>query len=385
MKRSIEITSFSAVFRQSHKLALASVVLVSTASYATAEDEVTTLMLDSVAQAEDAKVGFGTGSIILAPIPLKNPALGDGLIVTGGYLFKFDDKSDTSFIGVASMRTSNGSNGTGIAANLKFGGGRWSILSMFGKAHANYSIYGIGKLRFGPLPLSQEGSFARFGVEYGISDRLWLGVDAQYLDTTLRSNASATIPLPNLPGLEVGVRQVIAGPKITFDTRDDTIYPTRGSYGSLLVQRGFGLGTFDNQFTRGTAVAKGYIPVDDRGVLAVAATACQASDKAPFFNMCSVGTTDKLRGYAAGQYIDNALLSAQAEFRYRLGPRWGLAAFAGASAVGSDLSSVGKPLYAGGIGIRFRLLKDFPLDFSIDQAINGDGQSSTYIYIGQSF
>lgn len=385
MKRSTEITWFSAVVRQGRKLALASLVLVSAASHAAAEDEVTTLMTDTVAQAEDAKIGFGNGSIIVAPIPLKNPALGDGLIVTGGYLFKFDDKSDTSFIGAAAMRTSNGSMGAGIAANLNFGGGRWSVLSMFGKARANYSICGIGKLRFGPLPLSQEGSFARLGVEYGVSDRLSLGVDAQYLDTTLRSNASDAVPLPNLPGLEVGVRQVIAGPKFTYDTRDDTIYPTRGFYGSLLVQRGFGLGTFDNQFTRGTAVAKGFRPVGDRGVLAVAATVCQASDKAPFFNMCSVGTTDKLRGHAAGQYIDNALLSAQAEFRYRLGQRWGVAAFAGASAVGSDLSNLGKPLYAGGIGVRYRLLKDFPLDFSVDQAINGDGESSTYIYIGQTF
>lgn len=385
MKR-ILTTDFSSTYlRFARTLALASLIFASAAATAVAEDEVTTLMADTVEQAEEAKIGFGNGSIIVAPIPLKNPALGDGLIVTGGYLFQFDDGSDTSFIGGAALRTSNGSMGTGVAANLNFGEGRWSVLSMFGKARANYSIYGIGKLRFPPVPLSQEGTFSRLGIGYGISDTFTLGVDAQYLDTTIRANGSGTFPLPNLPGLGIGVRQIVVGPTIEFDTRDDTIYPSQGFYGSLNIQRGFGLGNFDNRFTRGIAVAKGYVPVGERGVLAVAATACKASRAAPFFNMCSIGASDKLRGYAAGQYIDNALLSAQAEFRLRLSKRLGVVAFAGASAVGSDLSDLGSPVYAGGAGIRFRLSKDYPLDFSIDQTINGDGESSTYVYIGQSF
>lgn len=364
---------------------LASLIFFFSIAPAKAEDEVSTLMADTLNQAEEAKFGFGKGSVIVAPIPLKNPALGDGLIVTGGYLFKFDEKSDTSFVGAAAVRTSNGSMGTGIAANLNFDQGRWSVLSMFGRARANYSIYGIGSFRFGPVPLSQEGTFARVGVGYGITDTFTIGVDAQYLDTKIRPNGGGTFPIGSLPGFGIGVRQVLAGPKISFDTRDDTIYPTRGLYASLLVQHGFGLGNFDNSFTRGTAVVKAYLPVGERGVLAVAATGCRASRGAPFFNMCSVGASDKLRGYAAGEYIDNALFSAQAEFRYRLSSRWGVAAFAGASAVGSDFSGLGERLYAGGIGLRYRLSKSFPLDFSIDQAVNADGDTSIYVYIGQPF
>ncbi|MCV2868484.1 BamA/TamA family outer membrane protein [Defluviimonas sp. WL0002] len=363
----------------------ASVAIAGGVSSAAAEDEVSTLLADNMTKAEDAKFGFGSGSIIVAPIPLKSPALGNGLILTGGYLFKLDEGSDTSFIGAARMKTSNGSIGTGAAANLSFDDARWSIQALLGKAKVNYSIYGIGSVRFDPVPLSQEGDFARLGFGYGLTDSLSLGIDAQYLDTTIRSAEAGGVQFPNLPGLDVGVRQVVLGPEITFDTRDDTIYPTGGFYGSFLVQRGIGIGDFDNAFTKGTAFARTYMPVAENGVLALGATACRASREAPFFNMCSVGLTDGLRGFAAGQYIDNALLSAQAEFRYRLGSRWGATVFAGASMVGANFSDMGAPLYAGGLGFRFRLSKDFPLDFSVDQTLNSEGDSFTYVYIGQSF
>ena len=61
--------------------------------------------------------------------------------------------------------------------------------------------------------------------------------------------------------------------------------------------------------------------------------------------------------------------------------------FAGASVVGPQLDQLGGSglLYAGGAGLRFRLSKEFPLDFSVDTSLNKRGDVYTYIYIGQSF
>lgn len=352
-----------------------------------ADESTKTIVTETLSKAGEAKIGFGAGSIIVAPIPLKNPALGNGLILTGGYLFKFDEGSDTSFIGAAAMKTDNGSLGVGAAANLNFGNGRWSVQSMFGKANVNYAIYGIGDLRFPPFALSQDGAFAKVKLSRGLTEHLFVGIDAQYLDTTIQPNGGGTISLPNLPGFGIGARQVVAGPDVTWDSRDDTIYPTTGLFGSLTIQHGAGLGIFDNEFNRGVMSGKAFLAVGGRGVLAVSATACSASKKAPFFNLCAVGVTDTLRGYSAGEHIDNALVSVQGEFRYRLSQRLGAALFAGASVVGSDLGDLGRSgsLYAGGLGLRYRLSKSYPLDFSVDATVNRDGVRYTYIYIGQAF
>ena len=91
-------------------------------------------------QTSKSKLGFGHGSIIAAPIPLKNPALGTGLIGTAGYMFKLDEDSNTSFIGAAGLYTNNGSMGAGLAANLYFGDGRWAIKALYGRADINYAM-----------------------------------------------------------------------------------------------------------------------------------------------------------------------------------------------------------------------------------------------------
>ncbi|MFN0115591.1 MAG: BamA/TamA family outer membrane protein [Paracoccaceae bacterium] len=354
---------------------------------AVADESTETVVTDTLAIAGEAKLGFGKGSIIVAPIPLKNPVLGNGVIATGSYLFKLDEGSDTSFIGAAAMKTDNGSFGAGAAVNLSFGGGRWSVLTMGGKANVNYAIYGIGNLRFNPVPISQDGVFVRVKASYGLTDHVFAGLDAQYLDTKISLNGSGPFPLPNLPGFGIGVRQIVAGPTLTWDTRDDTTYPTKGQFASLTVQRGVGLGSYNNSFYRGVLAGKAFFPLGDKTVLGLSATGCSVGDRAPFFNMCSVGGTDTLRGYAAGQYIDNALASVQGELRHRLTKRIGVVAFAGVSVVGPDLGDLGSSgaKYAGGVGVRFRLSKDYPLDFSVDQAVNRDGDTSTYVYIGQAF
>ncbi|TNF59017.1 MAG: hypothetical protein EP307_11155 [Rhodobacteraceae bacterium] len=364
---------------------LLSVLAFMAASPGAAEDEASHLLEDAMTATQDAPVGFGRGSLIVAPIPLKSPALGNGLIAAGGYLFTFDAGSDTSFIGAAAMRTSNGSEGAAVATNLNFADGRWSVQAMAGRARVNYALYGFSGLTFGPVPLSQEGTFLRLGLERGLSDRVSVGIEAQVLDTTLRVSPGNAFPLPNLPGFGIGVTQALIGPTFTFDTRDDTIYPTRGVQASLLIQRGFGLGRFDNRFDRGTFEIAVYAPLGEKGVLALGATACRASGEAPFFNLCSVGLTDALRGFPAGQYLDNALLSAQAELRHRLGGRFGVVAFAGASRTGAGFRDLGPTVSAGGVGLRVRLSRSFPLDFSIDQTVNDAGDSYTYVYIGQSF
>jgi hypothetical protein len=60
--------------------------------------------------------------------------------------------------------------------------------------------------------------------------------------------------------------------------------------------------------------------------------------------------------------------------------------FAGAGTLGQEISELGETIeYAGGAGLRIKVSKDFGLDLSIDEAINKDGETTTYVYVGQRF
>lgn len=121
-------------------------------------------------------------------------------------------------------------------------------------------------------------------------------------------------------------------------------------------------------------------------VLGMTATGCLASDKAPFFDACSIGLTDGFRGFSVTEYIGESLISAQVEYRGRIGgSRFGYVAFAGAASVGGTQTSSAGSHGAVGVGARYRLSKDFPVDFSVDATLNTDGEELYYIFVGQAF
>ncbi len=379
--------SHSTMLRSSISAAAFGIGLSGLPSDALAEDTLTTVTTSAIETTGEAEVGFARGSIIVAPIPLSNPALGNGVIAVGGFLFKLDDQSDTSFVGVARMKTDNGSQGTGIAANVFLGEGRWQLRAAYGQATVNYSVSGVGRFRFGPIPISQKGSFATAKVSYGVTEKFRLGLDLAHLETTIRLNEPG-FTLPALPSFRGGgIEQVLVTPQIIWDTRDDNFYPTEGLYGSWKLQRGYGIGSFDNRFTKHVLSGSAYIPTSDVGVLALDVTACDASNRTPFFNLCAVGVTDSLRGFGAGEYFENSLLTVQAEYRHRISDRWGASIFGGASIIGSSFDDIGGsgPLYAGGLGVRYRLSKKFPLDFSVDYTVNSNNDQYTYVFLGQAF
>ena len=126
------------------------------------------------------------------------------------------------------------------------------------------------------------------------------------------------------------------------------------------------------------------VQADD--VLAFSATGCLASNTAPFFDTCSIGLTDGLRGFSVTEYIGESLISAQIEYRGRFsGSRLGYVAFAGASSVGGTQTSSSGIHGAVGVGARYRLSQDFLVDYAVDATLNSDGETLLYVFIGQAF
>jgi len=339
-------------------------------------------------QIADTPLGFSNGSIVVAPIPLSNPTLGSGLILGGGYLFQLDEGSDTSFFGIAAMRTDNGSEAAGTALNLSFGEGRWGLKLAYGRADVKYVLDFSSGIDFGGLDIRQTGDIGTASLSYGLTDTFSVGLDATWLSTTVTEQRLSALLPPILGDFGVEVEQITYGPVLEWDTVDDTIYPTSGQRLRYSAQKGEGLNGFDADFWRHVASWQAYAPFGNRVVLAGKALACRVDGDAPFFSLCGVGVTDGLRGYAAGLFFDDALASVQSELRVRATDRIGVALFGGASSIASTFDEMdgGEDiLAAGGVGLRYRLSQKFPLDFSVDGAWNAEGAFSTYVYVGQNF
>lgn len=330
---------------------------------------------------EADNIGFTAGSFIVAPIPFESPSLGTGLALGGAYLFRNDGKSDTSSITFGGFRSSNESQAVGLALNLAWDEDRWSMKFALADAALNYDLYVDGR----PIPVGQSLKGARFELAFRPSGPMSYGGSLGLGEFKLLPAKRKALPQEFLADATLEITRVSAFGE--YDTRDDTFYPTSGLRFSGTVSHGIFAGSGRSGYTKGVATASGYLPVFDQSVLAGHAVACRASDNAPFFDACSLGVTDNFRGYVSTEFLDTALVSVQTEFRGQLVGRLGYTVFAGAGSVSNDIGSAlsGDFRAAGGVGLRIRLSKTFPLDYAIDLATNERGTQLLYISVGQRF
>ena len=333
------------------------------------------------AQEEDT-AGFKNGSVIAVPIPTSDPTLGSGLTVVAGYLFTIDEGSKPSGIGVAALRTSNGSEAYGLAANFAFDNNRWQVETLFADANINYDLFTTA----GELPVRQDGQIIRAEFSYGIRPDLSVGIATRYLNTTVAPDADGIV-IP--PPFDKFLNMEIISPAavLQWDRRDDTIYPTRGFNLKAQASRNFTLSGITGDYSKGFVNYTHYFNPVDNGVIAARASTCMASTETPFFDQCSLGATDAFRGFPVTQFLDLRSVSLQVEYRHQFTKRFGAVAFAGAGQTGdsfSNLSSDGTHS-AFGLGGRYRVSKKFPVDLSVDWARNDDSEDQLYIYVGQRF
>lgn len=116
---------------------------------------------------------------------------------------------------------------------------------------------------------------------------------------------------------------------------------------------------------------------DNRHIFAVRGTACYATSDAPFYELCSIGIKDKFRGYPGMQYIDQFSVTAQAEFRWEVVPRWIVAFFGGVAQVAPDAGSLNSSnlLPAAGVGARFMMAEKSRIGMRLDLAYGEEWRS----------
>ncbi len=188
-----------------------------------------------------------------------------------------------------------------------------------------------------------------------------------------------------LPGTEDG-NILSGGLLLTWDTRDNTVYPTNGGYRQLRAMVNDSAFGSDYEYSRFSLDVRQYLSLASGHVLAVRGLGVTTVGTQPFDVMPQLGGEELLRGYYGGRYRDNNLVGVQAEYRAHVWKRLGAIGFVSAGRVSHQLSDMDfsgfKP--AAGFGLRFLLAPDEGLNLRADWGF-GNGSSGFYLGLGEVF
>jgi hypothetical protein len=354
-------------------------------------------------QVSNGKSSEKKGEWLLAPIPVNSPAIGSGLEWAVARLFPFnkkDEVSPASAVGIAGIFTNNGSRGVAIGGRLYMKEDRYRVAAGLANASINFDVYGIGQAagRQGIfIPLNVDGRAGIGEFLYRLKKSIYLGARGQYRNATLSLNQdrldSADItnqPLDRVTQVIDQVREhllhqttVSLGPRFQWDTRDSVFYPKLGFLAEVASDFfSTGLGSkWSYQYYK--ASFNKYNELSENQVIAFRGMGCAAAgDRIPIYDLCLFVVSNDLRGYTGGRYQDRRMFATQAEYRLMLPAkgflgRFGVVAFAGFGAIEDRFTDIGWSdlLPAAGAGLRFRLLKKYPINFRVDYGQGKDGHT----------
>jgi outer membrane protein assembly factor BamA len=375
-----------------HKLFSAGLVLVAALAFhatgATAQ-EVETSAATLRAPVEQG-VHKRTASFVAMPIPMSNPAIGNGLGVAALAIYKPAGSARPWTTGAGGLYTDTKSWGVAVFQKAYLGGDKYRVTAAAGTGVFNVDFYGIGSAAGSSgrsIALEQKSKGGLAEVLVRVSPHVHAGLRYRLIDmdTTVKTSQ---IPLPRLVLPDIELKSVVSqlGLAGEFDSRDSEYGPRSGLYANAqLLYASDALGS-DFEYPRLTGAVNGYHELSEKAVLAWRGSMCRSGDGAPFYDLCNYGSNNDLRGYTSGQYRDHAMAAAQVEYRRRLYKRWGVVGFAGVGQVASEFSkfSTKNLLPAAGFGVRFEASQKYRVNISIDYAV-GDATSALYFYVGEAF
>ncbi len=259
-----------------------------------------------------------------------------------------------------------------------------------------FDFYGIGNnTKLSKIdPVFERRYKFSIGGEKLFGDRFYLGYVAGAVKYFYKYQPDPTATINSDPGVQDkhGGDIIYIGPSFTYDTRDNNTYTTRGiiinGYYNLMqgiyFTNPYKGGFLNIEYSQFFLLAKPLVLGID--IQEQSLTGAQSA----FYLMPEMGNDEMMRGYYQGRYRDRNLLAGQTELRYRISPRFGLAAFMGTGEVfHSDFSFPElKPNYGGGVRYFFDIQKglSFRLDYGVGQKPAGEPrETGVYIALGQSF
>lgn len=332
------------------------------------------------------------GSFVIAPIPISSPAVGSGLVLVLGYVFKLnqeDKLSPPSTVGLVGARTNGGSRAGGLGGRLYFSENKYQTTFAVVKGHVNFDFFGIGRIPDrDPISVPLEVGGTIFFGEFlrNVWKDVFVGPRYQYRNLTVTLDGAQTPGGFEIPPIDIKAKSVALGVHVQRDKRNSTFYPTKGSLfdvaGDFFDQS---LGS-RRQYQTYKISYNHYRAISPKQVLAYRGVVCSANQNVPFYDLCLYGANNDIRGYTAGEFQNRRMFATQAEFRQELPKRFGIVAFGGFGGIARRWNEFRSDqlLPAAGVGLRFTLDKKNHINYRIDWAIGREGHTLS-IGIGEAF
>jgi Omp85 superfamily domain len=360
------------------------------------------------AEAGVAKSGTQQGQqkseFAIAPLPLLNPSIGNGMGGTVLYLTPLDSNpaTPTSVFAIAGFGTGTGSWLVGLGTKLYLKNDQYRITAGYGGASLKYNYYGIGSdagEQGLAIPFSQRSRafviepMMRVFRRWYVGPRYhWISNDVTLNQDKLQDQFGGSLPpdfvnkLPVALPSGLNLSTAALGLRVKRDTSDDEFYPHSGSVLDVKVDFfdsavGGQISYQDIEITYNQ-----YFSLGRKNVLATHVSSCLATNGAPFFDICLLGYSKDLRGYPIGRYRDDRMLAGQAEFRRELFWRLGAVAFFGVGEVGNTFKdfNTSNLIPGGGVGLRYKVTKKNHLNLRADYAW-GKNSRAFYMSVGEAF
>ncbi|MDW3192968.1 MAG: BamA/TamA family outer membrane protein [Cytophagales bacterium] len=221
---------------------------------------------------------------------------------------------------------------------------------------------------------------------FPLNDKLFYGAYFDIQQSNLRELEAGGILETNVLEGSNGGFQAGIGPAVRLDSRDNTIYPTQGYFINLRTLFNY-VGDFS--YSNLTIDARRYIGWNEgKDVLAIQAFGSFNAGRIPFYKLPQLGGDAALRGISnASVYRDNQMMYSQVEYRRYLFWIVGAVAYLGAGDVAENLEDfrLGEFKYAGGVGLRFQVVRDERLNIRFDYGLARRNQSAFYVSILEAF
>ncbi len=275
--------------------------------------------------------------------------------------------------------TENGTWATALGHLGVWNNGRIRYQGAVGYGSLNLDWFGKGD-RFGGRSIEYNNDvlflYQRAVFQIGDSD-FFIGPQYKLLSTDATFDSSL-LDL-DVPPAELSSKTAGLGITLSYDSLDHPFSPTKGIRAEATYAQQDEI--FGGDFTYGRLDAFGltYVPLTSQMVLGLRLDGGASFGDAPFYDLPML----QLRGLPMAKYVDDLAVVAEAELRYDVTDRWTLVGFGGTGRIADSLSDFfdAKDHWAGGMGFRYLIAKDYGLRMGVDVAY-GDDEATIYITVG---
>jgi len=329
---------------------------------------------------------------LVVPFIVRSPETSWGFGSAAAYFFKTKKRDDTirtsdiNLVGLYTLR-----NQTVIVLGSTIFFPKEKSIFRFQSSYSYYPDYFWGLGNDSPTDAKEEYTLKQFffnpQVIFRAYDQFYLGFTFELQDVNdfTYKKETSLFDLQSIEGRYGGFTSG-AGVLLTWDTRNNSYSPGKGTFAELNVTRFSEFLGSDFEFTSYLVDVRKFFPLGRNRVLGAQAYTRINEGNIPIRYLAMLGGNEIMRGYYKGRFADNSMAAFQLEVRQHLFWRLGVVAFGSIGQVSNRVRdfNIGDFHAAGGGGLRIRLHEKEKLNLRVDVGF-GENSMGVYVMMREAF